>query len=66
MNQEDNRRCGWCKSDPVYIKYHDEEWGKEVTEDHKMFEFLVLESVHLQAVGYVNDHLDECPLKYRD
>ena len=44
MNQKDNRRCDWCKSDPVYIKYHDEEWGKEVTDDHKMFEFLVLES----------------------
>ena len=44
MNQEDNRRCGWCKLDPVYIKYHDEEWGREVTDDKKMFEFLVLES----------------------
>ena len=43
MNQED-KRCGWCKSDPIYIKYHDEEWGKEVTDDLKMFEFLVLES----------------------
>jgi len=30
MNQEDIRRCGWCKSDPVYLKYHDEEWGREV------------------------------------
>ena len=44
MSQEDNQRCGWCKSDPVYLKYHDEEWGKEVTDDLKMFEFLVLES----------------------
>ena len=41
---EDTRRCGWCKSDPVYLKYHDEEWGREVTDDGKMFEFLVLES----------------------
>ncbi len=31
-------------SDPIYIKYHDEEWGKEVTDDNKMFEFLVLEA----------------------
>lgn len=37
-------RCGWCGADPLYIKYHDEEWGKEVTDDHTMFEFLVLES----------------------
>jgi DNA-3-methyladenine glycosylase I len=44
MNQEDTKRCGWCKSDPIYIKYHDEEWGKEVMDDSKMFEFLVLES----------------------
>jgi len=41
---EDTRRCGWCKSDPVYLKYHDEEWGREVSDDAKMFEFLVLES----------------------
>ena len=38
------KRCGWCKSDPLYVKYHDEEWGKIVTDDKKMFEFLVLES----------------------
>ena len=37
-------RCGWCGNDLLYIKYHDEEWGKEVTNDDKMFEFLVLES----------------------
>jgi DNA-3-methyladenine glycosylase I len=44
MNQEDDRRCDWCKSDPVYIRYHDEEWGREVMDDTKMFEYLVLES----------------------
>lgn len=44
MAQEETRRCGWCKSDPIYLKYHDEEWGREVTDDAKMFEFLVLES----------------------
>lgn len=37
-------RCGWCADDPVYTQYHDEEWGKEVTDDNKMFEFIVLES----------------------
>ena len=42
--EKDNLRCDWCKSDPIYVKYHDEEWGKEVTDDLKMFEFLVLES----------------------
>ena len=37
-------RCDWCKSDELYIKYHDEEWGTPVHDDRKQFEFLVLES----------------------
>ncbi len=37
-------RCGWCVSEPIYTKYHDEEWGREVKTDKKMFEFLTLES----------------------
>ncbi len=37
-------RCGWHGSDELYTRYHDEEWGREVTDDRKMFEFLVLES----------------------
>ena len=37
-------RCGWVGNDPLYIKYHDDEWGTEVTDDKTMFEFLVLES----------------------
>lgn len=37
-------RCGWCGTDPLYIKYHDEEWGKYVDNDKIMFEFLILES----------------------
>jgi DNA-3-methyladenine glycosylase I len=43
-NQENHLRCDWSTSDPIYIKYHDEEWGKEVTDDQTMFEFLVLET----------------------
>ena len=37
-------RCAWCLSDPIYIKYHDEEWGKETHDDKVLFEFLILES----------------------
>ncbi len=37
-------RCGWCGTDPLYVKYHDEEWGKPVYDDKTLFEFLVLES----------------------
>lgn len=36
-------RCSWCNSDPLYIRYHDEEWGKPVDDDHTLFEFLILE-----------------------
>ena len=36
-------RCEWCGSDPLYVKYHDEEWGKPVTDDSTLFEFLILE-----------------------
>ena len=39
-----NTRCGWAGTDELYIKYHDEEWGKLVTDDNVLFEFLVLES----------------------
>jgi DNA-3-methyladenine glycosylase I len=37
-------RCSWCGDDPLYVKYHDEEWGVPVHSDEKHFEFLVLES----------------------
>lgn len=37
-------RCGWCEKDDLYRKYHDEEWGKPVYDDDKIFEFLILES----------------------
>ena len=39
-----NGRCGWCGTDDLYIKYHNEEWGKPVTDDKVLFEFLILES----------------------
>ena len=36
-------RCGWAGNDPLYIAYHDEEWGVPVHDDQRLFEFLVLE-----------------------
>lgn len=36
-------RCGWSTNDPLYIKYHDEEWGVPVQDDRKLFEMLILE-----------------------
>lgn len=41
---ENKKTCGWPGDDPLMIKYHDEEWGVPVTDDKKIFEFLVLES----------------------
>ena len=38
------KRCAWCGNDPLYQAYHDKEWGRLVTDDRKMFEFLTLES----------------------
>src|SRR2546421_1034666 len=37
------KRCFWCTSDPLYIQYHDQEWGKPVHDDRLLFEFLILE-----------------------
>jgi DNA-3-methyladenine glycosylase I len=37
------KRCGWCGTDELYVKYHDEEWGVPVHDNRKHFEFLILE-----------------------
>lgn len=37
-------RCSWVGDDPVYIAYHDQEWGKPGFDDRRLFEFLTLES----------------------
>lgn len=39
----DVSRCGWSTSDPLYIRYHDEEWGVPQHNDRKLFEMLILE-----------------------
>jgi len=36
-------RCSWCLVDPLYIRYHDEEWGLPVHGDQELFELLILE-----------------------
>ena len=36
-------RCSWCGSDPLYVAYHDDEWGVPVYDDRTLFEFLILE-----------------------
>ncbi len=40
----EKKRCQWAgSSNPLMIKYHDEEWGRPVHDDHLLFEFLILE-----------------------
>ena len=38
------KRCGWVTTDPIYLAYHDQEWGVSVHNDQKLFEFLTLET----------------------
>ena len=47
-----NGRCGWCGTDELYVKYHDQEWGNLVTDDKTLFEFLVLESAQAGLSWY--------------
>ncbi|PLW81686.1 DNA-3-methyladenine glycosylase I [Kineobactrum sediminis] len=37
------QRCDWCGTDPVYVDYHDHEWGVPVWDDRGLFELLILE-----------------------
>ncbi|MDE2586403.1 MAG: DNA-3-methyladenine glycosylase I, partial [Betaproteobacteria bacterium] len=36
-------RCAWVSNDPLYTTYHDKEWGVPLTDDRRLFEFLILE-----------------------
>ncbi|WP_204139316.1 DNA-3-methyladenine glycosylase I [Halomicronema sp. CCY15110] len=37
------KRCEWCGDDPLYVSYHDHEWGIPIHDDRLLFEFLILE-----------------------
>lgn len=42
---ENKKRCSWVNlKNELYVKYHDEEWGKPLHDDHKLYELLILES----------------------
>lgn len=43
MNESHLNRCSWCSSDPLYLAYHDDEWGVPVHDDQRLFEMLILE-----------------------
>ena len=40
---KEKKRCQWAGSDPLYLAYHDEEWGVPVHDDRKLFEMIILE-----------------------
>ena len=40
----DKKRCSWCLGDPLYMAYHDTEWGVPLYDEQKLFEFLILET----------------------
>ena len=44
-------RCDWAGVDPVYVAYHDEEWGVPVRDERRLFEFLVLEGAQAGLSG---------------
>src|SRR6185369_2560512 len=39
----ERRRCAWVTADPLYLAYHDDEWGVPVHDERRLFEMLVLE-----------------------
>ena len=43
MNRNSPARCWWPGEDPLYVRYHDEEWGRPVADDHRLFEKICLE-----------------------
>jgi DNA-3-methyladenine glycosylase I len=45
MTASSPKRCAWSGSDPLYVEYHDKEWGVPVHDDRMLFEFLILEGM---------------------
>jgi DNA-3-methyladenine glycosylase I len=43
QGSDGRKRCAWSGTDPIYVHYHDKEWGVPVKNDRKLFEFLILE-----------------------
>lgn len=41
--RDESIRCAWAGSDPLYLAYHDEEWGVPLHDDQRLFEMLILE-----------------------
>src|SRR5262245_24992646 len=46
-------RCGWTSNDPLYIDYHDKEWGMPLHDDQRLFELLLLEGAQAGLSWYL-------------
>ncbi|PIQ42510.1 MAG: DNA-3-methyladenine glycosylase I [Gammaproteobacteria bacterium CG11_big_fil_rev_8_21_14_0_20_46_22] len=46
-------RCGWVNNDPLYIDYHDKEWGRPIHDERELFEFLILEGMQAGLSWYI-------------
>lgn len=44
VGADGNARCWWCGDDPLYVAYHDEEWGQPTRDERELFELLSLEA----------------------
>lgn len=44
MTQDNKKRCSWMGDDELMLRYHDEEWGVPVHDDHKWFEYIILDA----------------------
>ena len=65
INMSEVKRCKWINmNNPLYIKYHDEEWGVPVYDDHKLYEMLILESFQAglswKCVLNKREYFEEC------
>jgi len=43
LTSDTRQRCPWCGTDPLYVRYHDEEWGVPSHDDRHLFEMVILE-----------------------
>lgn len=45
MSKKELVRCAWCGTEPIYVEYHDKEWGIPLHDDRRLFEMLILEGM---------------------
>ena len=51
LHADGKRRCAWCPPDPLYMAYHDSEWGVAAHSDQTLFEMLCLEGAQARELS---------------